>query len=152
MLTEKLVRSRARKAKPSGLLSLERLVEVLEWNYAIPEDVDVSFGGEVTLEDGEALYVRLEPEPGHVLLLRRYWATDVEDTTYYVAIYSTLTRPREIKGVPDMAFPSLLPIDRQVEFLMYNGSGVPNEYRYFFELLMRPRDKLPAHLREKLKR
>ena len=94
---------------------LEDLVEMQYHNQITDEDIDVSDSVTYTLATSEAAIISYKVPDDYVFLLREFYTSLIDDTTYYVYLDDEI-----FQYVSDMEFPGMgLAIESGVTFKMY---------------------------------
>jgi len=115
----------------------EERLEILRHTRTIPEDLDGADAVRFSLADGDAALVTFEVPRGYVYLLKRYYATDVIDTFYYLYLDEVLY----LTNVPDYEFQRELgePLKARFELYVVNATGFTQTYLVSIRGLWRPR-------------
>lgn len=114
---------------------LEEILGIWYHNNNIEHDIDISDSLIYSLGGSVAAEVSYTVPSNYVMLLRKFYTTLNDDTTYYVYLNDEL-----FQYVPDMDFPGMgLAISPQVTFKMYvlNTSGSSQSYTSLIEASLR---------------
>jgi len=106
----------------------EERLEILRHTRTIPEDLDGADAVRFSLADGDAALVTFD---------KRYYATDVIDTFYYLYLDEVLY----LTNVPDYEFQRELgePLKARFELYVVNATGFTQTYLVSIRGLWRPR-------------
>ena len=94
---------------------LEEILRIHMHNKIIEYDIDISDSISYTLDNSEAAEVSYTVPDNYVMLLRDFFTSLRDDTTYYVYLNDEI-----FQYIPDMSFPGMgIAISSQVTFKMY---------------------------------
>ena len=94
---------------------LEELLRLNAHNNVIEYDIDISDSVSYSLSSSEAAIVSYTVPSNYVMLLREFFTSLRDDTTYYVYLNDEI-----FQYIPDMSFPGMgIAISSQVTFKMY---------------------------------
>lgn len=114
---------------------LEELLNIQYHNNIIEHDIDISDSVAYDLSASEAAEVTYKVPSNYVMLLRKFYSTLNDNTTYYVYLNDEM-----FQYVPDMEFPGMgLAVSPQITFKMYvlNTSGSSQSYTSLIEASLR---------------
>lgn len=114
---------------------LSSFLDIWHHNNVTEHDNDISDSVAYDLSASEAAEVTYKVPSNYVMLLRKFYSTLNENTTYYVYLNNEL-----FQYVPDMEFPGMgLAVSPQVTFKMYilNTSGSSQSYTSLIEASLR---------------